>query len=152
MKANNIHSQRKRACKATANSKHSYPVAPNLLKRNFAPLVLMPSGLVISLISLRTWAGYIPPLHRIYARRRWWAMPFPTALTPGWQHKPWRWLFAAKSLRRTLFFTPTGVFSTPPTHTDRNWKDISFVKACREREILMTMPLLKISSAASNVN
>ena len=36
MKAHNIHSQRKRACKATANSKHSYPVAPNLLKRSFA--------------------------------------------------------------------------------------------------------------------
>ena len=36
MKAHNIHSQRKRACKATTNSKHSYPVAPNLLKRNFA--------------------------------------------------------------------------------------------------------------------
>lgn len=36
MKANNIHSQRKRAYKVTTNSKHSYPVAPNLLKRNFA--------------------------------------------------------------------------------------------------------------------
>ena len=36
MKAHNIHSQRKRAYKATTNSKHSYPVAPNLLKRNFA--------------------------------------------------------------------------------------------------------------------
>ena len=36
MKANNIHSQRKRAYKATTNSKHSYPVAPNLLKRSFA--------------------------------------------------------------------------------------------------------------------
>ena len=36
MKAHNIHSQRKRAYKATANSKHSYPVAPNLLKRSFA--------------------------------------------------------------------------------------------------------------------
>ena len=36
MKVHNIHSQRKRAYKATTNSKHSYPVAPNLLKRNFA--------------------------------------------------------------------------------------------------------------------
>ncbi len=36
MKANNIHSQHKRAYKAAANSKYSYPVAPNLLKRNFA--------------------------------------------------------------------------------------------------------------------
>ena len=36
MKAHNIHSQRKRAYKAATNSEHSYPVAPNLLKRNFA--------------------------------------------------------------------------------------------------------------------
>lgn len=36
MKANNIHSQHKRAYKAAANSKYSYPVAPSLLKRNFA--------------------------------------------------------------------------------------------------------------------
>jgi len=35
MQQANIHSLRKRAYKATTNSKHSYPTAPNLLKRQF---------------------------------------------------------------------------------------------------------------------
>lgn len=35
MKEANIHSLRKRAYKATTNSRHSHPVAPNLLARNF---------------------------------------------------------------------------------------------------------------------
>ena len=35
MKVNSISSKRKRKFKATTNSRHSFPVAPNLLKRNF---------------------------------------------------------------------------------------------------------------------
>ena len=37
MKSENIHSLRKRAYKATTNSRHSYPIAPNLLGRRFDP-------------------------------------------------------------------------------------------------------------------
>jgi transposase InsO family protein len=36
MQQANIHSLRKRAYKATTNSKHSYPIAPNLLNRQFS--------------------------------------------------------------------------------------------------------------------
>lgn len=36
MKAANIHSHRKNAYKATTNSNHSHPVAPNLLRRHFS--------------------------------------------------------------------------------------------------------------------
>ena len=36
MKKANIHSQRKRAYKSTTNSKHTYPIAPNLLNRQFS--------------------------------------------------------------------------------------------------------------------
>ena len=36
MQQANIHSLRKRAYKATTNSKHSYPIAPNLLNRHFS--------------------------------------------------------------------------------------------------------------------
>ena len=36
MQMANIHSLRKRAYKATTNSKHSYPIAPNLLNRQFS--------------------------------------------------------------------------------------------------------------------
>jgi len=36
MQQANIHSLRKRAYKTTTNSKHSYPIAPNLLKRQFS--------------------------------------------------------------------------------------------------------------------
>ena len=35
MKASGIHSQRKRAYKATTNSRHNCPIAPNLLQRQF---------------------------------------------------------------------------------------------------------------------
>lgn len=35
MKAAGIHSQRKRAYKATTNSRHNCPIAPNLLQRQF---------------------------------------------------------------------------------------------------------------------
>ena len=36
MKKHNIHSIRKRAYKVTTNSKHKYPISPNLLKRDFS--------------------------------------------------------------------------------------------------------------------
>lgn len=36
MKATGIHSTRKKACKTTTNSRHSHPVAPNLLHRQFS--------------------------------------------------------------------------------------------------------------------
>lgn len=36
MKAHNIHSSRKKAYKATTDSKHNNPVSPNLLNRNFS--------------------------------------------------------------------------------------------------------------------
>lgn len=36
MKAAGIHSMRKKAYKATTNSRHSHPIAPNLLKRQFS--------------------------------------------------------------------------------------------------------------------
>lgn len=36
MKANGIHSQRKRAYRGTTNSNHQHPIAPNLLQRNFS--------------------------------------------------------------------------------------------------------------------
>jgi transposase InsO family protein len=52
MQQANIHSLRKRAYKATTNSKHSYPIAPNLLNRQFS--ASMPSS---------AWVGditYIP--------------------------------------------------------------------------------------------
>jgi transposase InsO family protein len=52
MQQANIHSLRKRAYKATTNSKHSYPIAPNLLNRQFS--ISKPNS---------TWVGditYIP--------------------------------------------------------------------------------------------
>lgn len=36
MKAVGIHSMRKKAYKATTNSRHSFPIAPNLLQRQFS--------------------------------------------------------------------------------------------------------------------
>ena len=36
MKAAGIHSMRKKAYKATTNSRHSLPIAPNLLQRQFS--------------------------------------------------------------------------------------------------------------------
>lgn len=36
MKATGIHSMRKKAYKATTNSRHSLPIAPNLLQRQFS--------------------------------------------------------------------------------------------------------------------
>ena len=36
MKAAGIHSTRKKACKTTTNSRHSHPIAPNLLHRQFS--------------------------------------------------------------------------------------------------------------------
>jgi transposase InsO family protein len=35
MRANNLFAKRKRKFKATTDSKHNYPVAPNLLKQDF---------------------------------------------------------------------------------------------------------------------
>lgn len=37
MRENSIHARHKRRYKATTDSKHNLPVAPNLLERNFAP-------------------------------------------------------------------------------------------------------------------
>ena len=36
MRLTDIHSVRKRAYRTTTNSNHGYPIAPNLLQRNFA--------------------------------------------------------------------------------------------------------------------
>ena len=83
MKAHNIHSQRKRAYKATTNSKHSYPVAPNLLKRSFA--ADRPNAVRVGDITyLPTDQDRLyPAIVKDLCSGRWLVMPSPTALTPG---------------------------------------------------------------------
>ena len=80
-KAAGIHSMRKKAYKATKNSRHCHPIAPNLLKRQFS--FAQPN---------QAWVGditYIPPARagciwlpsKTYAPERLWGMPFPAAST-----------------------------------------------------------------------
>ena len=51
----------RRKCKATTNSKHNWPIAPNLLERNFS--VGEPNRIWVTDITyIWTWEGYAVPL------------------------------------------------------------------------------------------
>lgn len=153
MKTNSIHSQRKRAYKATTNSKHSYPVAPNLLKRSFAAdrsnavpgwrhrLYPYGPGLTLSRRCkgfMLQEGGWFAFTHRIDAQLATQALEMAVC-----REKP------ADAL---VFHSDRGVQYASLSLTDRCWNDFPFGGVCHARGILMITPLLKISSVASNVD
>jgi len=50
MKENNIYCKTRKKYKATTNSKHNYPVAPNLLKQNFEAKAIYNCFMLIRII------------------------------------------------------------------------------------------------------
>ncbi len=71
MKAAGIHSLRKNAYKATTNSRHSHPIAPNLLQRQFSFAQPNLAWGAISPISPLMRAGCTWLSSRIYVPKRW---------------------------------------------------------------------------------
>lgn len=117
MKRLNIHSARKKAYKSTTNSNHSYPIAPNLLERQFR--FEQPN---------KAWVGditYIPTdedwlylaMARTCVQEELWATHFLTASTHNSFWMPLTRPFAGSGPSRYLFFIVTLVFSTPLTLT-----------------------------------
>jgi len=70
MKENNIYAKTKKRFKATTNSKHNYPVAPNLLEQNF--IAIAPNSIWVSDITyIRTKEGwlYLAAILDVYSRK-----------------------------------------------------------------------------------
>lgn len=153
MRLSGISSVRCRAYKATTNSNHSHPIAPNLLMRNFTfehpdqawvgDITYIPTGkrwlylAIVKDLCTRKIVGYafsdridtrltVAALDMAYRRRR-----------PG---------------PKTLSSTATRACSMPPGPTGNGWRRTASARACPAGVTPTTTPWPKISSAVSNAS
>ena len=146
----NISSTRRRAYKATTNSRHAHPIAPNLLARRFSfdkpdtawvgDITYIPTGegwlycAVVKDLCTKQIVGYA------FSDR------IDTNLTLAALGMAVRRLCPASSS------TPTAASNTPPTLTVSVSPVSASGKACPARAIPMTTPWPKTSSAASSAS
>ena len=146
MRLAGISSARRRAYKATTNSNHSHPIAPNLLMRNFTfqrpdqawvgDITYIPTGegwlylAIVKDLCTRKIVGYA------FSKR------IDTQLTLAALDMAYRRRKPAKG----LIFHRTGGCSMRPGPTGNDWMPMAFARACPAEETPTITPLPKTSS------
>ena len=134
MKAAGIHSQRKRAYKATTNSRHNCPIAPNLLQRQFTfsrpnqawvgDITYIPTG-----EGLAVFRHCQRPVHQENCR----VCLFPAHRHPAHPGRPEHGRPPGAPCPWTDLPQPTGASSTPPRPSVSVWLPWASGRACPAR-------------------
>ena len=148
----NISSTRRRAYKATTNSRHAHPIAPNLLARRFS-FDKPDTAWVGDITYIPTGEGWLYcAVVKDLCTKQIVATPSPTSSTQISLSPPSAWPSGAASLLPGLIFhSDRGVQYAAYAYRQRLAASASG-KACPARAIPMTTPWPKTSSAASSAS
>ena len=124
MQEEGIEGQRKRRFRVTTDSRHTHPVAPNELKRNFttsAPNKVWVTD--ITYIWTREGWLYLAAILDLFSRRVvGWSMD-SYHRSERWPSTPWAWPCGPGAPRRVSSITPTAAFSTRARTTRSQLRD-----------------------------